>query len=55
MKYYIETSRHFDKAFRKCIKRGLDPNEFRIVAGYLEETGTVPRKYKPPKIVWQME
>lgn len=50
MKYQIETSRHFKKAFKKCIKRGLNPEDFRVVANYLMETGTVPKQYKPHKL-----
>ncbi|MCF0191868.1 MAG: type II toxin-antitoxin system YafQ family toxin [Prevotella sp.] len=50
MRYFVETSKHFDKAFKKCIKRGLDINAFREVIAILADTGTLPSRYRPHKL-----
>ncbi|MDE6543468.1 MAG: type II toxin-antitoxin system YafQ family toxin [Muribaculaceae bacterium] len=51
MKYRIDTTRNFDKALKKCIKRGLDMSRFKEVIDLLSTTGTLPAKYRPHKLV----
>ena len=55
MKYIVETSKHFDKSFKKCIKRGLDIQAFRNVIAILGETGTLPAQYRPHKLSGDLE
>lgn len=50
MSYQIETTRKFDKALEKCIKRGLNMAYFKEVVDLLTETGSLPPKYKPHKL-----
>lgn len=47
MKYTIKYSTLFKKSFKKCMKRGLDPELFRTVLDILANTGKLPPKYKP--------
>lgn len=51
MKYSIETTNRFNKAIKRCVKRGLDMGKFKDVVVLLESTGTLPRKYRPHKLV----
>lgn len=50
MSYSVATTRRFDKALRKCIKRGLDMSKFKDVVNTLSATGTLPAKYRPHKL-----
>ena len=45
MSYKIFTSRKFDKAYKKCIRRGLDN-----VVSILRECGRLPAIYRPHKL-----
>lgn len=36
----VDTTRKFDKALKKCIKRGLDLSKFKEVVKILSTTGT---------------
>lgn len=51
MNYTVDTTRKFDKALKKCIKRGLDLSKFKEVVKILSTTGTLPAKYKPHKLI----
>ena len=50
MSYSVDTTRRFDKALKKCIKRGLDMSKFKECVGILAETGSLPAKYRPHKL-----
>lgn len=50
MNYSVETTRRFDKALTKCIKRGLNMKKFTDAIDILTETGTLPPKYRPHKL-----
>ncbi|MDE6410581.1 MAG: type II toxin-antitoxin system YafQ family toxin [Muribaculaceae bacterium] len=50
MSYSIDTTRRFDKALKKCIKRGLDMSKFKECVRILAETGSLPAKYRPHKL-----
>lgn len=51
MSYSITYSNKFKKSLKKCQKRGLDIELLRKVLVILEETGTLPEKYRPHKLV----
>lgn len=51
MSYKIDTTKKFDKALKKCIKRGLDMTHFKECVSILSSTGTLPVKYRPHKLV----
>ena len=50
MSYKVETTRKFDKALIKCIKRGLDISKFKECVRLLSEEGKLPPKYRPHKL-----
>ncbi len=49
--YKIEYTNKFVKSLRLCQKRGLDMGLFQQVATLLAETGTLPKQYKPHKLL----
>lgn len=51
MKYTIETTNRFNKAVKRCMKRGLNMEKFKEVVRLLENTGSLPLKYRPHKLV----
>ena len=51
MKYTVETTKRFDKAFALCRKRGYKMENLRKVIELLEENGSLPSKYKPHKLL----
>ena len=51
MKYSIDTTKKFNKARKKCIKRGLNFEQFKECIYLLSSTGTLPAKYRPHKLV----
>lgn len=53
MRYKVDTTRRFDKALKKCIKRGLDMSKFKEVLSILSTAGTLPVKYRPHKLSTQ--
>ena len=55
MSYSIETTRKFDKALKKCIKRGLDISKFKECVRILSEEGKLPPKYRPHKLSGRFE
>lgn len=50
MKYRVDTTNRFEKALKKCIKRGLDMEKFKDCVNILSSTGTLPAKYRPHKL-----
>lgn len=44
-KYEIKTTGAFKKAFKKCMKRGLDERIFIEAISILAKTGSLPQKY----------
>ena len=50
MSYSVDTTRRFDKALKKCIKRGLDMSKFKECIRMLSEHGSLPVKYRPHKL-----
>ncbi|MBS7411118.1 MAG: type II toxin-antitoxin system YafQ family toxin [Candidatus Limisoma sp.] len=48
--YEIEYTTQFRRSFKKCIKRGLDPNVFKQAISILQSSGVLPTKYKPHKL-----
>lgn len=53
MSYSIDTTQSFDKALKKCIKRGLDMFKFKECVRILSEDGKLPAKYRPHKLSGQ--
>lgn len=51
--YTIERTNSFKKAFKRCVKRGLDVSLFETAINILVETGTLPKKYRPHKLSGQ--
>ena len=47
MKYTVKYSTLFKKSFKKCMKRGCNPELFREALAILAETGSLPKKYQP--------
>ncbi|MGM9746029.1 MAG: type II toxin-antitoxin system YafQ family toxin [Paludibacteraceae bacterium] len=50
MKYTITYSKHFEKDYARCKKRGYNLSLLQQVVSLLAETGTLPAKYKPHKL-----
>ena len=48
--YQLTTTKQFEKDYKLCKKRGLKMELLNTLFTYLEETGTVPSKYKPHKL-----
>ena len=46
MKYSIRQTSQFKKDFKNCVKRGLNPNEFKDVLLLLQNGETIPEKYR---------
>ena len=51
MIYSVETTKRFDKALKKFIKRGLNMEHFKECINILSTSGTLPAKYRPHKLV----
>lgn len=48
--YSLRYSKRFDKALKKCYKRGLNVEKLRQAINILAETGSLPQKYRPHKL-----
>lgn len=48
--YTVRRTNGFKKAFKRCLKRGLDVSAFEEVLAILSSTGSLPAKYKPHKL-----
>ncbi|MBD5198111.1 MAG: type II toxin-antitoxin system YafQ family toxin [Bacteroidales bacterium] len=49
--YKLTYSNKFKKSLKKCEKRGLNVELLRETLNILVETGTLPSKYRPHKLV----
>ena len=49
--YRIITTNRFEKSLKKCIKRGLNVNKLKEALKLLSQTGSLPAKYRPHKLV----
>ena len=50
MKYTITYSKHFEKDYARCKKRGYNMELLRNAISLLAETGSLPAKYKPHRL-----
>ena len=50
MGYKIKTTKRFEKDYKRCIKRGLDMTLIQHAMRILQETGTLPKTYRPHKL-----
>jgi len=51
MKYDILFSNQFKRSYKRCIKRGYNKTLFEKVITILSESGTLPPRYKPHKLI----
>ena len=51
MKYTIKTTKTFDKQMKRCKKRGRNVRLIKEAMLLLADTGTLPAKYRPHKLV----
>jgi mRNA interferase YafQ len=49
-KYKVDTTKRFEKALKKCIKRGFDIAKLKTVVSELSSFGTLPQSYHPHKL-----
>lgn len=50
MSYRIYTSKKFDKALKKCVKRGMNMSKLQKAVDLLRDTGSLPPEYRPHKL-----
>ena len=50
MKYFIKTTKRFDKDLKRCEKRGCNMHHIQEAMLILAATGTLPMKYRPHKL-----
>ncbi len=55
MSYIIKTTKRFDKQLKRCAKRGLNMRLIQEAMLLLANTGTLPVKYHPHKLVSQKD
>ena len=48
--YTIKYTRSFEKDFKRCKQKGYEMEALNEVMQLLEKDGTLPSKYKPPKL-----
>lgn len=48
--YSIRRTNSFKKAFKKCLKRGLDIKKFEVALEQLSKAGSLPPHYRPHKL-----
>ena len=48
--YKIESANSFKKDYKKAIKRGLDVKQLQKIVEFLEDSGSLPRKFNPHKL-----
>ncbi len=53
--YDVQTTKQFDKSFKKCLKRNYNPELLWEVIGILQETGSLPMQYHPHKLSGKFE
>lgn len=47
MRYELYTTKRFDKALKRCQKRGYDIAKLRKAIGILVDKGSLPKEYRP--------
>jgi mRNA interferase YafQ len=50
MLFTLNTTKQFEKDYKLCVKRGLNIDLLNNLFELLENTGTLPLKYKPHKL-----
>lgn len=50
MRYEIVTTHRFEKAFKRCLKRGYPMEALRVVLNLLAENGSLHASYRPHKL-----
>lgn len=55
MMYRIKTTKRFDKELKRCEKRGYNMRLIFEAMQLLANTGTLPLKYRPHKLVGQKQ
>ena len=50
MNYGIVTTNRFEKALKKCIRRGKDMGKIKAAISCLAENGELPASYRPHKL-----
>lgn len=50
MSYDVVTTKRFDKALKRCVKRGLDMSKLTTAIGILAREGSLPAIYQPHKL-----
>lgn len=55
MSYNVITSKRFDKALKRCSKRGLDLSKLTKVISILANKGSLPNTYRPHKLTGNYE
>lgn len=53
--FIIKYTNRFKKDLRKCQKRNLDISKLLAAVKLLEQTGTLPSKYKPHRLIGDRE
>jgi len=48
--YAVKTTNRFEKSLKLCKKRGYDLGLLKNLIDFLQDSGTVPAKYKPHKL-----
>ena len=47
MSYDVVTTKRFDKALKRCVKRGLEMSKLTTAIGILAREGSLPAIYRP--------
>lgn len=47
MSYQLYTTKQFDKALKRCQKRGYDLDKLRVAVRLLVQNGKLPQEYRP--------
>lgn len=50
MSYTVDTTGRFERALKRCVKRGLDVEKLRTCIRLLSESGKLPSNYRPHKL-----
>ncbi len=50
MNYDVITTKRFEKALKRCAKRGLNLSKRSKAIGILAKTGSLPPEYRPHKL-----
>lgn len=48
--YSVQTTKNYERAFKRCVRRGLPMDKLDKVVKLLEATGSLPQKYRPHKL-----